>query len=206
MTVPGDLLSKRVGPAGLAAALLGELRSNRRAALGVLAIGLLAGAYGLILLGDAGEALRTSYVQASQRLQRIAASGEEHNWAARAAASAKLRQGLEARLWPADSDGVARADLQDLVTKAAREAGVARLRVTVELARPKELPPDLRQVTATIGGQYDDRSLLRFLDLIEREPRLLVVDRLHVQQHPIASFEMTLFAYARVRPAARPGQ
>lgn len=198
MTAQDNLLAKRAGLSGLAGGVLGELRTNRRAFLGFLTIAVLAGGYGLMLLSDAGDALRASYIRANLRLQRIEASGNEKDWPARAAASAAMRQSLEKRLWPADSEGVARANLQDWVTTAGREAGLDKLRVTVELTRPKGLAPDLRQVIATIGAPQTDTALTRFLDRITRDPHLLVVDRLHVQEHPVASLEMTLLAYARL--------
>jgi len=207
MTVQDNLLAKRPGLAGLAGGLIGELRTNRRAFLGFLAIAVLVGGYCLMLLGDAGDALRASYIRASLRLQRVEASSSEKDWPARAAASAAMRQSLEKRLWPADSEGVARANLQDWVTTAGRDAGLDKLRVTVELARPKGLPPDLRQVIATIGAPETDTTLTRFLDRIARDPHLLVIDRLHVQEHPVALLEMTLFAYARlIEPAGSGGK
>ena len=71
-------------------------------------------------------------------------------------------------------------------------------RVSIELTTPKGLAPDLREVIATIGALPTDTALMQFLDRIEREPHLLIVDQLHVQQHPVASLEMTLIAYARI--------
>ena len=202
MTALENFLAKRTGLLALGVDFVAELKRNRRAAAGLLAIAVLAGGYGLLLLGDANDAMRTSYVEESQRLQRIAADGEERDWPARAAASGAMREALEKRLWSADSDGVARADLQDWVTAAGRKAGLDKLRVTIELTAPKGLAPDLRQVIATIAAFQTDTALIQFLDRIEREPHLLVVDRLHVQQHPIASLDMTLIAYARItRPS-----
>lgn len=198
MTAQNDILAKRGGGFGLAASVFAELKSNRRAAGGLLALAVLAAGYGLLPLGDADEALRGSYVQANLRLQRIAAGAAEKDWQARAEASTALRDTLEKRLWPAESEGVARADVQDWVTTAGRDAGLDKLRVTIELTRPKGLAPDLRQVIATINAPFTDTGLIRFLERIARKSHLLVVDRLHVQQRPIASIEMTLIAYARL--------
>jgi hypothetical protein len=198
MTALENFLAKRGRLLGLGVDFVAELKSNRRAAGGLLAIVALVGGYGLMSLGDTVDALRGSYVEESQRWQRITATGDERDWPARAEASRALREALEKRLWLADSDGVARADLQDWVTAAGRNSGLDRLRVTVELTRPKGLAPDLRQVSATIGAIQTDTALLRFLERIERDPHMLVVDRLHVQQLPIASLEMSLIAYARI--------
>lgn len=198
MTAPENSLPERSGLFGFAPGFLAELKQNRRASAGLMAILVLVAGYGLLLLADANDAARRSYVEENQRLQRIATDRDEKDWPARAAASAGMRAALEKRLWPADSDGVARADLQDWVTATGRQAGLDRIRVSIELTTPKGLAPDLRQVIATIGALPTDTALMQFLDRIEREPHLLVVDRLHVQQHPVASLEMTLIAYARI--------
>jgi hypothetical protein len=198
MTAPENSLPQRSGLFGLAPGFLAELKQNRRAAAGLMAIAVLVAGYGLLLLADANDAARSSYVEEYRHLQRIATDRDEKDWPARAAASAAIRAALEKRLWPADSEGVARADLQDWVTANGRQAGLDRIRVSIELTTPKGLTPDLRQVIATIGALPTDTALMQFLDRIEREPHLLVVDRLHVQQHPVASLEMTLIAYARV--------
>ncbi|MBV8121836.1 MAG: hypothetical protein JO081_18070 [Alphaproteobacteria bacterium] len=197
-------MARRSGLLGRGGELIAELKKNRRAAAGLLAIAVLLGGYGVLLLGDTNNAMRNSYVEASQRLQRVAAAADEKDWPARAAASAKMREALEKKLWPADSEGVARADLQDWVTAAGRDAGLDKLRVSIELTAPKGLAPDLRQVVATISAVPTDTALMQFLDRIERDPHLLVVDRLHVQQRPIALLEMTLIAYARIIRPSRP--
>jgi hypothetical protein len=198
MTVADNFLTKRDRLIGSARGLLREIKTNRRAAAGLLAITVLAGGYGLLVVDDAIGATRASFIQAAQRLRRIAASAEEGEWPARATASGALRQALETRLWPAESEGMAQANLQDWLIAAGRDSGLDKLRVKVELARPKGLPPGLYQLIATITALQTDSALIGFLARIEQEKRLLVVDRLHVRERPVPSLEMTLMAYAKL--------
>lgn len=189
------------GPlAGLAGSVFAELKTNRRAALGLLAITLLAGIYGLMLAGSAVDAMRGSYVAARLHLARISQAGHAASWPARARASTALREALERRLWPADSGGVARADLQDWIARAAAKAGLHKVRVTLSIARPKGLPTNIREVSATISaaGSGIGTAAFRLLDLVESDPRLLVTDRLHVQEQPVPALDMTLVSYARI--------
>ena len=60
------------------------------------------------------------------------------------------------------------------------------------------LPPDLRQITATITAQPSEAVLIALLERIEQAPHLIVVDRLNVRQQPDPSLEMVLVAYARI--------
>ena len=93
---------------------------------------------------------------------------------------------------------MARADLQDWVTGAARDIGLPNLQVRIELATPKALPSDLRQITATLTAQPSEAVLIALLERIERAPHLIVVDRLNVRQQPDPALEMVLVAYARI--------
>ena len=201
MTAPDTAMDKRGGLLGSALAAWTELKGNRRAAWGLFMIGLLVGLYALLLLSDAVDAIRASYVEAVLRLDRIQGQSAERDWPARAAASGTLRQTLESRLWPAESEGVARANMQDWVTNAGRAAGLDRLQLRLELSHPQALPTDLRQVTATITALPTETSLTNFLALIAQDRHLFVVDRLRVQQRPFASLEMALSSYAKLSAA-----
>jgi hypothetical protein len=193
-------LAERSGAIGVALGWWSELRANRRAMVGLLLIvGLVVGD-GFFLLRDATARMRANYDRELVRLQRVAAVAQERDWPQRAAASAEIRAALEGRLWAAESDGIARADLQDWVTGMARDIGLSTLEVRIELATPKSLPPDLRQITATITAQPSETALIALLERIERAPHLLVVDRLNVKQQPGPFLEMVLICYARIGP------
>jgi hypothetical protein len=198
MTAPEEVLDKEGATGPALARLLAELRRNKRALGGVLLIVALLAGYGMLMLDDATAGLRAGYLETGRQLDRLRALAQEKDWTQRAADSTALRRSLEQRLWQADSEGVARADLQDWVTNAARAAGLERLQVTIDLTRPKELPADLRQVTARITGAQSEAALEGFLDRVGSEPRLIVVERLHAQQHPFPLLEMTLASWAKI--------
>jgi hypothetical protein len=191
-------LAERSGIRGIAGGWWSELRTNRRAMAGLLVIVLLVVGDGLFLLRDATMAARAAYARELVRLQRVTAVAQERDWPQRAAASAAIRGQLEERLWIAESDGIARADLQDWVTGVARDIGLTNLQVRIELATPKSLPPDLRQITATITAQPSEAVLIALLERIEQSPHLTVVDRLNVRTQPDPALEMVLVAYARI--------
>jgi hypothetical protein len=196
MTAQGSAFQKSADLIALVGRLRAELKTNRRAAVGLLVLGSVAAGYGLLSLDDAIGSLRATYGEATHRLERVTASGREKDWPARAAASAAIRKSLEGRLWKGESEGMARANLQDWVTNNAREAGLEKAQVRIELIKPKGVPADFRQLTATITAPNTEISLFAFLDRIKREPRLLVVDHLLVRQRPVPSLEMKLVAYA----------
>jgi hypothetical protein len=204
MTPPAEALGKQGTVAGVAAQLMGELRRNKRALFGVLLIVALVAGYGLLILDDMVTAQRAEYLELGRQIDRLAAIAREKDWPTRAAASAGMRRTFEQRLWLADSEGVARADLQDWVTNAAHAVGLERLQVTVDLTHPKDLPPDLREVTAKLTGAQSEAALEGLLQHVASDPHLIVVERLHAQQHPLPLLEMTLATWAKITgpPAA----
>lgn len=188
--------AKRVERGGLARGFWAELKTNRRALAGVLAVALLVLGYGLLQFNDAIDGKRSLYRHEASQLQRTVALGAEKNWPARAKESTATRQALEGRLWKFESEGVALANFQDWVTAAARDAGLGRLQVKIDVAHPKDMPANFRQLTATVVAVPKEESLIAFLDRIQREPHLLVVDALHVQQQPAPTLQMTLLTFA----------
>ncbi len=198
-------LAERFGALGPARRSWTELRTNRRVMAGLLVIVAIVAADGLFLLRGATAALRVTYLREHTRLERVVAFEREHDWPQRVTASAGVRARLEERLWTAESEGVARADLQDWVTGVARDIGLATLDVRIAVSTAKSLPPDLRQITATIIAQPTEAALIELLGRIEQAPHLLVVERLDVRQQPSPSLEMVLTAYARIGHKAAAG-
>jgi Type II secretion system (T2SS), protein M subtype b len=204
MTTQDTIVRKSAALLGAFRGSWSELRTNWRALFGLAVIAALIGGYGLLRLEKAVGELRTAYREAVHRRERVVPSGGAKDWLARATASTRMRKTIEQRLWKADSEGMASANLQDWVTTAARASGLQRLQVKVELVKPKGMEPDLRQVTATITAQQTEASLMAFLARVYREPHLLVVDRLHVRLMPIPSLEMRLLGFVRVPSTSNP--
>lgn len=164
----------------------------------------LAAGYSVALVHRASETMRQSYVREMAHLQRVVAVAGERDWKQRAETSAAVLGALRERLWLAESDGVARANIQDWAIAIGREVGLAVLEVRTEVAQPKLLPPDVRQITATITAQPSESALIALLARIEQAPHLAVIDRLNVRQQPGPMLEMVLVSYARIGAKADP--
>jgi len=196
-----QLFAKRSALVGPILGIWAELRTNRRAVLGLLAIVTIVVGYGLVWLNDAAARLRLEEGRERLRLQRVVEIARETEWPERVDASQQAREALEARLWTAPSEGVARADIQDWISGIGREVGLPNLDIRIELTKPPALPADLRQITATIAAQPLEAAVVAMLDRIERSPHLVVVDRLNLKQQPGPYLEMALIGYARIGAA-----
>ncbi|MDR3415416.1 MAG: hypothetical protein P4L83_04440 [Nevskia sp.] len=183
---------------GQARGLWAELRNNRRAAAGVLVIAALLGLYGALRLDRAATRLHGEYHQDMQRMQRILAVRREGDWGKRQRAAAALQAELENRLWAADSEGVALANVQDWAAATGRDAGLDKPQIKIEIAQSKGLPANYRQLNVGISAHATDQALVDFLGRIEKDPHLMVVQQLHVHQQQGSSLQMSLVTYARV--------
>jgi len=202
MTVP-SMLTRRSEPADPTRGLWNELRGNRRAQAGLLVIAVLAAGYGFALLRGATARIEAGYQHDAQTLARIATIEKERDWPARGAASSALLAALDQRLWLAESEGIAQANLQEWIAGVGREIGLPVFDIRIEAAAPKNLPPGLRQITATITAQPSETAVIALLERLQQAPHLTVVARLHVRQQPSPMLELVLVGYARITGAAQ---
>jgi hypothetical protein len=203
MTIP-TTLPKGSAPGDAARGWWNEVRANRRAQLGLILITVLIAGYGLSLLRGATIRSEASYQRDAQKLARLVATEAERDWPQRAKASAALRSDLDQRLWTAESEGVAQANLQALIASVGREIGLPMFDIRIEAAKLKNLPPELRQITATITAQPSETAVIALLERLDRAPHLTVVARLHIHEQPNPMLELVLVGYARIT-GAEPG-
>lgn len=190
----GAGVGRFTGPAGR---LWEQLGTNRRAAGGLIVIVALLALYGVFVLDDLNNAKRRAYREQIAQTQRSLAISKDKNWPSRAEESAVVRTALEKRMWQFESEGVALANLQDWMTAAGRDAGLGKLLVKIDVARPKDLGANMVQFSATITASQTEESLRKFLEKIERDPHLFIVQTMHVQRRPNL-LEMTLLTYANI--------
>ena len=197
------ILPQNSGLAGSARLLWAELSTNRRAAWGVIAIAVLLAAYGLVGLRDATQRAEAAYQAEAVMMQRIAAIARERDWPQRESASAALRASLQQRLWTADSEGLAQANLQAWISGIGREVGLPMFDIRITAAKLANMPPDLREITATISAQPSEPALIALLERLARAPHLTTVSRLHVREQPGPMLELVLVGYARITGAGQ---
>jgi len=194
------ILPKQPDSGHSARRLLDEMRTNRRAQLGLTLIAILVAVYGFGLLRGATGQLEARYRQESQKLARIAAAEAERDWPQRASGSAAALSDFNQRFWPAESEGIAQADLQAWIGNLGRELGLKMLDIRVEATKLKDFPPELRQITATITAQPSEAAVVALLERLEQSPHFAVVTRFHVRQQPSPVLELVLAGYARIAP------
>lgn len=201
MTI-AEILAKQPRLAMPAAQLIAELQTNRRAALGLLVIAALIALYGVMLLRGATERAIEAYGTEAAMLQRVTAVAQEKDWPLRATQSGAMLANMRQRLWTADSEGLAQADLQSWISTVGREIGLPIFDIRTEAAKVPNAPPDLWQITATITAQPSEPAVIALLERLAQPPHVTVVSRFHVRQQSGPMLELVLTGYARIASAA----
>jgi hypothetical protein len=182
-----------------------ETRKNPRTHLGILAI------LAILLLGlwfridDSHREAQGRIEADAQQLSGLRRLAGQTEWQARRDRVQRLRVQLESRLWEAESDGLAQANFQNLITRLGKEANLPRADVKVELIGATTASQGYRQMSATVTGPFNAPSLQKFLAKLDADGHMLVVDRLRIETASVPRFEMLLSTYLSpiaAKPAA----
>ncbi|MGF1463141.1 MAG: hypothetical protein ACFB2Z_08235 [Maricaulaceae bacterium] len=161
-----------------------------RARLGLIAIGVLVWAWlFLVLSQSAGTAQdRLTRARAAFDEQQLSLGAED--WGARRQATRVALIDLQRRAWYADTLGLARAEIETWLTRAAADAGMVRPRLNV-----RETPePVLGQaaIVANLNGGLPAGGLIRLLEVLESNDRRAVVRGLDIRRRPALTVELEI--------------
>lgn len=176
-------------------ALISELRSNHRLRLGLWAILLILGVYGLLLVDDERQRLNKEYASQMEHLNKLFTVVGQTEWQERATQAESIYQQLSAKLWKAKSKGLAQAGFQTWLEQTALQAKINKPRIQVQpLLNPPGMP-DLWQVTAKLEGEVQEEALKNFLFHLEQNPQWVLVERLEIMQGYQGRFSVFVSAF-----------
>ncbi|MBL8688777.1 MAG: hypothetical protein JNL04_06735 [Rhodospirillaceae bacterium] len=179
-----------------------EVKSNRRLAIGLAALGLLVWYAVVVALGDQGTRLEAELRGIQAEADRLARVGRERDWPQRLAEVERVRQTLESRLWQNTSESVARVDFQDWVSRVAREAGLERPDIRPEASTSVPAIPGMVQFNVTLSAAFTPESFHQFLAQTAVAPKLVVVQSVRVEREPLRRVTFLLSAYFPGRASA----
>jgi hypothetical protein len=178
-----------------------EIGGNRR-----LQIALLVGAVILwvnvtLLLLEA-VAHRTGQLETViDERRRLEAISRDSEWPQRQAAAEALAERAIQRLWPAESEAIARAEFQEWVLRTARESGLGRPQVRVEREVPGQTPAGSQAIAAQLSADFTPEAFTEFMKRVATHPRLTVITSLRIQKSPVPRVDTILTGFTR-SPAA----
>ena len=157
-----------------------ELAANPRLRLGVWLIVAILLFYWVALVQPDRRALAVDeYADTASRLassQAVMARRDE--WPGLLAAAQESDQALQRSFWRADTEGLARAGLQETLEKIVADLEVRNVAIESGSSRPVPDVEGLWQVQARLTANYSTGTELRLLHALASHPRKLVVDRM----------------------------
>ncbi|GIL41795.1 hypothetical protein [Roseiterribacter gracilis] len=169
-----------------------QLRQNRRLAIGAAVAALLVWVLALLALDGAIDGARAR-IETRQRDLARAARLADRDWTTVAAEAAARRADAEQRLWPIANEGLARAEFQEWITVAARNAGLARVQTRLELGEAPGAGP--RRLVASLTADLDGPALERLLATLATAPRLIVVQTMRLSEAPVPRVDLLLATF-----------
>jgi hypothetical protein len=195
-----NLSLSRIVPPSSSRWLFANLAHRRtRVLLAILAATIAAA--GLLILDAMDTSMLGRIAERQRQLVRIEQLGKA-DWRQRRDDTEPLRVQAEARLWEAETDGLAQANFQSWITEQAAVAGIGRIEIHTTINSNTTNAMKLRLLSAQVSGRFEPEGFLRLLQAIAGHDRILIVDRLEVQTLPVPHFEMLLGTYLRPAHAA----
>ncbi|OUD15435.1 hypothetical protein [Thioflexithrix psekupsensis] len=161
--------------------LLTEIRNNDRLRWGIWAIFAISASYGLLRLGDWRVELENDYQAAARRWEQVQQIVAQPEWPRRAQQAREQYTQLQARLWQANSEGLAQASFQSWLDGKAKQVGLQNHTVRADPATTLE-KVNVWQIKAQLDAEFHPERLFDLLLLLAESPQWVVVERLDISQ------------------------
>lgn len=193
-----SLLPGRIGV--LVGRLRAEIQKSQRLAWALAALVVILWVQ-LTLSLDSAIADRTAKLaELKLEARRFTEVANDPQWPARQAEAEAGLQNSRQRLWVAESEGIARADLQEWLNRTARELGLGRPQVRGERELGLQAAPGLTPIAAQLSADFTPQSLTELLARIAANDRLLVILSFRAQKAQFARLDLVIATYMPSAP------
>ena len=155
-----------------------ELSQNARLRWGVWLILAVLLVYGILVQSDRLAAARDDYAGESGRLARAEILLRQRDWPERLAAEREAHQQLRSTFWQAETEGLAQAKLQAVLTRVIEDLDLRKPLLRPGTSQPLPDLPEVWRVQTRLDASYRPGIELRLLHALATHPKKLVVDRL----------------------------
>ncbi|BAP55338.1 hypothetical protein THII_1041 [Thioploca ingrica] len=173
-----------------------EFQQNLRLRIGSGLIVIILVTYAILELNDYHHRFQQDYHNAVAQLSQLQTVATQKQWPDRAAETQQLLTQLEARLWQANTKGLAQATFQKWFNDQVNLTKINNARLTVDPAIEVEHYSYLWQVTAQLEGQFESNKVNNLLLAIAQNIQMTVTERFDI--FPSASnpkFTLIITAY-----------
>lgn len=159
-----------------------ELAENTRLRLGLWFVLLLAVLYGALLQSDRVDAAYDEYAVEADRLARVEATLTSGDWQEWLATEQQTNAQLAARLWRADTPGLAQANLQAALSQITDGLALRNQRIRPGVSQAVPDAPGIWRIQMQLNASYRRGDELEVMHRIATFPRKLTLDRLDLSR------------------------
>ena len=160
-----------------------ELAENTRLRLGVWLVLLLVVFYLVLVQADRVEAAFDEYAIEAGRLARIEATLTSGDWQDWLVTERETSAALAAKLWRADTSGLAQANVQAALGEIMRGLNLRNARIRPGVSQAVPDAAGVWRVQMQLSASYRRGMELEVLHRVATHPRKLVVDRLDLNRN-----------------------
>ena len=171
-----------------------EFTENPRFRAGIWTVVLLALFYGVQLQSERLGAAYEDYASQADRLARIEATLRSGDWEEWLRAEQETNNRLAAKLWRADTAGLAQANLQAALGEITSDLELRNLRIRPGVSQAMREAPGVWRVQMQLSASYREGMELEVVYRVAAYPRKIVVDRLDISRGN-DRIRLTLSAY-----------
>lgn len=161
-----------------------EFSENRRARFGAWLILGIVFVYGLLVQSDRVRTAYDAYGAEAARLVRAETLLGEEDWTQLLFAEREAGRALEGAFWEAETEGVAQARLQAVLTDMIKGLDLRRPAIRSGVSQAVPEVPGVWQVQMRLTCRYRPGAELQMLYRLATYPKKLVVERLDVRRQP----------------------
>jgi len=158
-----------------------ELKQNFRLRMGLWLIGLIVLFYLALVQSVRVDDAHSAFVQQAERLDRAEILLGQDDWVSRAEAENAAFVELSARLWQAETLGLAQANLQGALSAITQTLNLRNSRMRSGTAQVVEGVDGLWQIQVQLDARYELGDELGLLYQLAQSPKLMIVERLDLQ-------------------------
>lgn len=176
--------------------LLDELRKNTRLRLGIWLIVAILIIYTITLANDEQKRWQQEYHTAATRLTQLQQLLQQTQWNQHANQAKSLIEQLEAKLWQAETQGLAQASFQKWLNDKIQAAKIENTNLQIEPALLLTTPENIWRVTARLQGNFVAKQLDSLLLSIATNPQMIILENVEIRGKAYQpKFSLIIHAY-----------
>ncbi len=172
-----------------------EIKENHRLRMGIWGILFTSLLYACLVMSDLVTEQKNEFAQSSEQLMRLKALQSKNPWAERLKSEVALSERLKAKLWQAETTGLAQAKLQSEIQELTKESGLRNVRLKLGSVQEVADAKGVWRVQIEINAKFNAESVEQLMIDLESLKNSVVVESFFIAAKRGDRINLLLSAY-----------